>query len=417
MSEGAYFVYRLEGRDDSSLASLRRHVRGKFAPETQAAPDLHQAAHGTPGGAITLRPSATPNEMRAWRRDAKGAYTRGDGRPPVPWCEVVFAGPKIMDWRPEQGRKWGDHCVSEFERLFPMAKIIEAQLHTRETEWHVHVVAQPRGRDHMGKMRCSKNAMIRSAIEIETGQPLPIGGKRTQKEHRDDCSAIQDAFHRTCGEDFGLRRGVKGSKAKNKKIDAAERLAATQRQLDELTRRRDAELTRIGNFKAALAALKRDRAALDKELAELAKAKADLEKRKAAVAAERKAHIEEYTSRIEKRKAYIAERNAEYAKARDSLIRRRKAVAVQTEVMDACVDADLGIEDARDAIYAIGKGQPMPKPALDVVQERRARAAAKTAKPLGDDPLGIAAESKAMRELAELTKRGTRRGDDQRMMH
>lgn len=397
-ARGAYLVYRIETRTDAALPSLRRHVRGGFSATTLKTQDLHQLAHGSPGGAVPLRPSAAPAHMRQWRKDAKDM--RGAGKPPAPWCEAVFVGAKIIDWPPERGRKWGEACVGEFQRLFPEARIIEAQLHTREAEWHVHVVAQPRGRDHRGKTRCSKNAMLRSAIGIETGTPLPIAGRRSAEKHRDDCTELQSAFHRACGEPFGLLRGEQGSTAKHEEIDSEKRAAAAAREVEELARRRDAELARIGNFKAALAALARDRAALEKRIAEVeareAKAKAAAlanRKRAIEIVHERNKHVEAYNARVD-----------EYVEARDSLRRRRKAVASQIEVLDACADSDLGIEDARDAIHAVGRGKPMPPAAKRAIEERRARAAA-AAKRHGQQ--GIP-ETDATRELAEIARRGAR---------
>lgn len=248
---GSYFVYRPEGRPDAALSSLRRHVRGRFTPTTLAQPDIHALAHGTPGGAIALRPSATPAQMKRWRQDARDC--RVSGRPPEPWTEAVFVGAKIIDWPPKVGRKWAENCVAEYERLFPLAKIVEAQLHTRETEWHVHVIAQPRGIDHKGILRCSKNAMTRHAIGVVTGEPLPIGGQRTAKDHKNDCSAIQDEFHRTCGAPFDLLRGVKGSKAKNTAITPDRRVQATLESLEELRQRETLAQKGTNRFKLAQA--------------------------------------------------------------------------------------------------------------------------------------------------------------------
>lgn len=389
-----FFVYRLESRKDAALPGLRRHVRGKFSATTQALPDIHQEAHGEPGGAIALRPSATPNQMRTWRQDARDLYQRGDGRPPDPWCEGVFSGAKIIDWSPEQGRKWGEHCVSEFERLFPHAQIIEAQLHTREADWHVHVVAQPRGVDHMGKLRCSKNAMLRSAVEIETGQALPIGGKRDPTEHRNDCSAIQDAFHRTCGEEFGLQRGVKGSKSRNKKISDAERQAATMRELDELKRRREAELADIGNLKAA-------KAAVAKREGEIKAWLADLKKRLAAVK-EREAELAKQAEDIKaERKKYIGIHNAEVAKFNAHVKAEWRKVRTQRTLFEAAIAGELDQEAAVDAAYAAGAGIPLPADVQTVVAKRRRAARIEREE-----------AAKAKREpLAEINRAGRKHGE------
>lgn len=389
-----YFIYRLEARTDAVLPSLRRHVRGKFSATTQALPDIHQAAYGEPGGAIALRPSATPNEMRQWRTDARHSYKRGDGRPPVPWCEAVFAGPKIIDWSPKQGHEWGEHCVSEFERLFPHSKIIEAQLHTREAEWHVHVVAQPRGIDHLGVMRCSKNAMMRTAVEIETGQALPVGGKRDQKEHRADCSAIQDAFHRTCGERFGLLRGVKGSKAKNKAISDDERQAATMRDLDELKRRREAELAEIGNLKAA-------KAAVAKREGEIKAWLADLKKRLAAVK-EREVELAKQAEDIKaERKKYIGIHNAEVAKFNAHVKAEWRKVRTQRTLFEAAIAGELDQEAAVEAAYAAGAGIPLPADVQAVVAKRRRAARMEREE-----------AAKAKREpLAEINRAGRKHGE------
>lgn len=271
----AYLVYRIETRKESSLSGIRKHVRGGFSKTTMKLPDLHQMEHGTPGGAIPLRPSAGKGDMRKWRREAKAM--KGAGRPPDPWCEAVFVGRRIIDWKPAEGRRWADACVNEFERLMPNARIVEAQLHTREAEWHVHIVAQPRGVDALGRMRCSKNAMIRQAIEIETGEPPPIAGRRGLKEHGEDASALQSAFHRACGEPFGLLRGEVGSKAKHTEIDEAERAQATAREVDEVKRRLEAELTDAIDFKAEREAVEKRSAELDKRERSLLAARAKIE--------------------------------------------------------------------------------------------------------------------------------------------
>ena len=111
---GASPSRRLRGR----VQSLRRHVRGGFSATTLKTQDLHQLAHGTPGGAVSLRPSATPADMRKWRKDAKNM--RGAGKPPDPWCEAVFVGAKIIEWPPrtwpQVGRSlrgsWRSICAS-----------------------------------------------------------------------------------------------------------------------------------------------------------------------------------------------------------------------------------------------------------------------------------------------------------------
>ena len=271
---GAYLVFRLETRNESALSGLRKHVRGGFNQTTLDLPDLHQLVHGTPGGAIPLRPSASKADMRKWRGEAKAL--RGGGRPPAPWCEAVLVGRKIIDWQPDEGRRWGEACVAEFERLMPHATIIEAQLHTREAEWHVHIVAQPRGIDARGKMRASKNAMIRSAIEVETGEPPPMAGVRGRKEHGEDASTLQTAFHRACGAPFGLIRGEVGSKAKHTEIDDTARVAATAREVEVLKQRREAELAEVIDFKAERAAVESTAAELDERTKTLLEARAKI---------------------------------------------------------------------------------------------------------------------------------------------
>lgn len=373
-----HLVYRIETRPDSALSGLRKHVRGGFSRETQQLPDLHQLAYGQPGGAIALRPSATPADMRKWRKEAQQA--RGRGKPPEPWCEAIFVGPQIIDWSPKQGRRWADTCVAEYERLMPHARIIEAQLHTRETAWHVHIVAQPRGIDQMDRLKCSKNAMIRTAIEIETGEPPPYAGRRGLDNHGEDCMALQDAFHRVCGEPFGLLRGERGSKAAHRELDDEHRAAAAAREAEELTKRRQAELDEIGDFRAARAKLAADEKRLTEDIDSF---NAHMKKNRAA-----EKDLRERTAANDRRDQEYRERVRKYSAAADKLkearAKAKRQIAVTNrclQVVDACIAGDLSPDDTRDTLLAAKEGQPLPEVGKEAIRlvERQQQAAAKAA--------------------------------------
>lgn len=363
----AHLVYRIESRGESVLSSIRRHVRGKFSEATLRLPDLHQLAHGTPGGAVALRPSATPGEMRQWRNEAK--QTRGRGKPPVPWCEAVFVGAKIIDWPPAKGRAWAEACVAAFERLMPHAKLIEAQLHTRESEWHVHVVAQPRGIDQLGRVKCSKNAMLRTAIEVETGEPPPFAGRRGRKRHGEDCTALQDAFHQVCGEPFGLLRGDRDSKARHTPIDDERRAEVAAREAEELARRREAELAEVVDFNAA-----REKLAEERQQHRLRKQRLD-----AAIAK----FNEHARAAREKRRQSVKSFNAEVVKlrARRAAVREQEATATACiGLLDACLAEELSPAMTLEALMAARIDHPLPEEAAAAVERqiRRRQAAARS---------------------------------------
>ena len=246
-SDSPYFICRIETRTDIALPNLRRHVTGKRVdPATAKHPDFCELAHGVARPFTQLAPPARPADMKRLRREAKAAKT--GGVQPDPWCEAVFVGPDVIDWHPDRAEQWGRECLAAWQRVMPHSKVVECVLHGREKQWHVHLVAQPRGLNDKGQLRCSRNAMNRTAIELLTGEPPPMGGLRGRKEHGEDCSAIQDEFHRLCGAPFGLRRGERGSEAKHTEIDSEKRMNAAHETLLELKRRYEARVAEIDDL-------------------------------------------------------------------------------------------------------------------------------------------------------------------------
>lgn len=437
MATPGYFLCRIETRKDERLGPLRRHVRGERLDPTNAdMPDLCKLAHGKEHAFTKLVESATPADIKRWRADAKAARTRGPR--PDPWVECVMVGPKVIDWTPERADEWANDCLATWNRLMPHAQTIECVLHGRETQWHVHLLAQPRGHNAKGQLRCSRNAMNLSAVEIITGEPPPAGGVRSMQEHRDDYSRVLDEFHAVCGEPYGLLRGEKGNKEQHTEIDPAERVKSTVASLRELEERRREELAEVVDFKAAKQALDQERKALETDRAEhraAVKAQdergADFEaKRKQAVANHNKAvaatnlraravrdgrkQLEEREAALEKRaaeqEAVVAANNRRARELEDASVRnatanqinrqhrrklsaaakrlceqrtalrqQQKMVTRARDVLDACIHADLDADTISNALFAVlREGIPLPDAATEALRsadERKRRLA------------------------------------------
>lgn len=119
-----------------------------------------------------------------------------------PRKNAVLAGEIFLSYSPDASvpiGKWKDACIDFINKELPKGAVLSAELHLDETTPHIHVLFAP---------------LIKKEVRGEVKWSLSC---RDYFGGRDKLSGLQDRYHEAVKQ-FGLERGVRGSKSKHKEI-------------------------------------------------------------------------------------------------------------------------------------------------------------------------------------------------------
>ena len=318
-------VLRMEARSNpiTNTSHLVQHILGEIRPKN-AVP-----RPGLPAASVLV------NDVDAARAamDAELARPRR-GAHPCPAVDFIFAGPPPHDgpraWKKEVVDAWAETTLAWVRDYCPDAPVAAAAVHWDERSPHMHLLLAPIAREGE-KVRLGIKAIRK---RLASGVPAP---KRKRGQHRDELSAVQDAYHEHVTRRFGLGRGNTQSTARHVKVDALE---GTQRRLNDLKgsvehydRAMDDVLEQRRDLNTAVAELRHEQARLagarevDEREAGLAQARRALAEKEARKAEEQRKREQGFSGRL------VVGRQARKGKA------RREALEKQVETLEQARDA------------------------------------------------------------------------------
>ena len=212
-------VLRMEARSNpiASTSHLLQHILGEIRPRNAV------ARPGLPAVSVLV------NEVDAARAamDAELAKPRRGARP-CPALDFIFAGPPPHDspyaWKRAGVDAWAEATLDWVRAYCPDAPVAAAAVHWDERSPHMHLLLAPIVREG-AKVRLGIKAIRK---RLASGVQAP---QRKRGQHRDELSAVQDAYHKHVAAQFGLNRGNTQSTARHVKVDALE---GAQRRLNDL---------------------------------------------------------------------------------------------------------------------------------------------------------------------------------------
>ena len=332
-------VLRMEARSNpiANTSHLVQHILGEIRPKNAV------ARPGLPAASVLV------NDVDAARAamDAELARPRR-GAHPCPAVDFIFAGPPPHDgpraWKKEVVDAWAETTLAWVRDYCPDAPVAAAAVHWDERSPHMHLLLAPIAREGE-KVRLGIKAIRK---RLASGVPAP---KRKRGQHRDELSAVQDAYHEHVTRRFGLGRGNLQSTARHVKVDALE---GTERRLNDLKgsvehydRAMDDVLEQRRDLNTAVAELRHEQARLqgarelDEREARGARQRREAAEKEAREAQERRKRAEGFSQRV------VVGRHAREGKAlreelehkAEELGRERDALADEVDALRTRVNA------------------------------------------------------------------------------
>ena len=212
-------ILRMEARSNpiANTSHLVQHILGEIRPRN-AVP-----RPGLPAVSVLV------NDVDAARAamDAELAKPRR-GAHPCRAVDFILAGPPPHDgpyaWKRAVVDAWAEATLDWVRTYCPDAPVAAAAVHWDERSPHMHLLLAPIVREG-AKVRLGIKAIRK---RLASGVEAP---QRKRGQHRDELSAVQDAYHKHVARRFGLERGNTQSTARHVKVDALE---GAQRRLNDL---------------------------------------------------------------------------------------------------------------------------------------------------------------------------------------
>ena len=294
--------------------------------------------------------------------------------------DFILAGPPPHDgpyaWKKEAVDDWAKSALAWVRAYCPDAPVAAAAVHWDERSPHMHLLLAPIVREG-GKVRLGIKAIRQ---RLASGVEAP---RRKRGQHRDELSAVQDAYHEHVARRFGLRRGNTQSTARHVKVDALEgaqrRLHDLRGSVEHYDRAMDSVLEQRRDLNGAVAELRHEQARLrgsrevDEREAGLAQVRRETAERAAREAEEERKRAEGFSRRLvvgrqahkgKARREELEQRVEELQQARDALDGEASALrtrvnglevrAMSAEARNAAADAALVSRDLADRLWPPG---------------------------------------------------------------
>ena len=356
-------VLRMEARSQPISASchLVQHILGEIRPKN-AVPRPGLPAVEVLADDVDAARAAMDAELARPRR---GAH-------PCRAVDFILAGPPPHDgpyaWKKEAVDDWAKAALAWVRAYCPDAPVAAAAVHWDERSPHMHLLLAPIVREG-GKVRLGIKAIRQ---RLASGVEAP---RRKRGQHRDELSAVQDAYHEHVARRFGLRRGNTQSTARHVKVDALEgaqrRLHDLRGSVEHYDRAMDSVLEQRRDLNDAVAELRHEQARLrgsrevDEREAGLAQVRRETAERAAREAEEERKRAEGFSRRLvvgrqarkgKARREELEQRVEELRQARDALDGEASALRTRVNGLEVRAMSAEARNAAADAALAAANG-------------------------------------------------------------